>query len=200
MMRVSPLTLLVRTAALAAFIQATACNEQPKDETATPAAPKMSETERGAYLVVIGGCHDCHTPKVFGPNGPDLDTTRMLSGHPKDEKLPSLPATVIGPTKWGAVTNNGLTAWVGPWGTSFTANLTPHQTGLYSWSVENFIQTLRTGKHWGNGRPILPPMPWQTIGKMTDEDLRSIFAYLRTLKPVDNQVPLPIPPAGAPAS
>jgi mono/diheme cytochrome c family protein len=184
------------------MLQVTACAEKPKeDSTATATAtPKMSETQRGAYLVEIGGCNDCHTPKVFGPNGPALDTTRLLSGHPKDEKLPSLPAGVVGPGKWGAVTSGGLTAWVGPWGTSYTANLTPHQTGLYSWSVENVVATMRTGKHWGNGRPILPPMPWEGIGKLTDEDLHAIFAYLRSLKPVDNQVPMPVPPAGAPKS
>jgi hypothetical protein len=77
---------------------------------------------------------------------------------------------------------------------SFTANLTPDQTGLGSWTVEQFIQTMRTGKHLGVGRSILPPMPWHYVGKLTDEDLRAVFAYLRTLKPVSNSVPAPVPP------
>jgi hypothetical protein len=49
---------------------------------------------------------------------------------------------------------------------------------------------LRSGKHFGgNGRAILPPMPWMNIGRMTDEDLKSVFAYLRSLKPIRNAVP-----------
>jgi hypothetical protein len=57
---------------------------------------------------------------------------------------------------------------------------------------------MRTGKHLGTGRPILPPMPWYDIGKLTDDDLRAVFAYLRTLKPVQNPVPAPVPPAAEP--
>jgi hypothetical protein len=83
---------------------------------------------------------------------------------------------------------------------SFTANLTPDATGLGPWSAEQFIQTMRTGKHLGVGRPILPPMPWYDIGQLTDEDLRAIFSYLRTIKPVPNVVPAPLPPTAQPAS
>jgi hypothetical protein len=54
---------------------------------------------------------------------------------------------------------------------------------------------MRNGKHMGSGRPILPPMPWETIGKMTDEDLKAIFAYLKTVKPIRNRVPMPVPPS-----
>ena len=71
----------------------------------------------------------------------------------------------------------------------------PH--GLAPWTPALFIQTMRSGKHLGAGRPILPPMPWAGIGQLTDEDLRAVFAYLRTLKPVHNAVPAPLPfPAG----
>jgi hypothetical protein len=92
-----------------------------------------------------------------------------------------------------------LSAWAGPWGISFSANLTPDETtGIGAWTEEAFIETLRTGKHLGMGREILPPMPWQVIGAMTDGDLKSIFAYLMSLRPVMNQVPQPIPPPSAP--
>ncbi|HZQ59913.1 MAG TPA: diheme cytochrome c-553, partial [Casimicrobiaceae bacterium] len=87
-----------------------------------------------------------------------------------------------------------LTAWAGPWGVSYAANLTPDKTGIAGWTVDQFIQAMRTGKHLGVGRPILPPMPWQQIGKLTDRDLRAIYAYLKSLKPIDNQVPAPTPP------
>jgi mono/diheme cytochrome c family protein len=155
---------------------------------------------RGRYLVTLGGCNDCHTPKLLRPTGPVPDSSRFLSGHPADTELPPVPPGVLGPDRWGALVSPGLTAWAGPWGVSFTANLTPDATGLGPWSAEQFIQTMRTGKHLGVGRPILPPMPWYDIGQLTDEDLRAIFAYLRTIKPVPNAVPAPLPPTAQPAS
>ena len=47
-------------------------------------------------------------------------------------------------------------------------------------------------------REIQPPMPWQWIGKATDEDLKAIFAYLRSIPPVVNHVPDWEPPSGPP--
>ena len=152
---------------------------------------------RGEYLVTVGGCDDCHTPKVFGANGPDLDKSRRLSGHPAGDKLPPVPSGIIGPQQWGAVTNNHLTAWVGPWGVSFAANLTPDASGLGGWTPENFIRAIRTGKHAGSGRPILPPMPWMNYAQMTDDDLRAVFAFLKSLPPIANTVPAPIAPVAA---
>ncbi|HTP05476.1 MAG TPA: diheme cytochrome c-553 [Nitrospirota bacterium] len=150
--------------------------------------------ERGHYLVTIAGCNDCHSPKKMTPNGPVPDEARLLSGHPADEKLPEVPPNIFGPDKWGAVTNNNLTGWVGPWGTSYTSNLTPDaETGSGVWNEELFIQILRTGKFMGSGRNILPPMPWQEYGKLTDADMKEIFAYLKSLKPVKNLVPASIP-------
>lgn len=149
---------------------------------------------RGRYLVTLGGCNDCHTPKRFTPAGPVPDSSRFLAGHPADLKLPPVPPGVLGPDRWGALVTPTLTAWAGPWGVSFTANLTPDPSGLASWTVEQFIQTMRTGKHLGMGRPILPPMPWYDIGQLTDDDLRAMFAFLRTVRPVQNPVPAPIPP------
>lgn len=156
-----------------------------------------SEIERGAYLVMIGHCNGCHTPKVFTDKGPDLDKTRILAGHPADQKLPEIPAGVIGPDKWGTVGSNDFTAWYGPWGVSFSANLTPHkETGIGSWTEQMFFQAMRTGKHMGaaQGRSILPPMPWQSVGGLHDQDLKAIWVYLQSLKPVKNAVPDPISP------
>lgn len=158
-------------------------------------SPTKAQIMRGEYLATFGGCNDCHSPKVMTPTGPVPDTTRLLSGHPADSPLPPVPTGIIGPTQWGALTNNDLTAWAGPWGTSFTANLTPDKaTGLGNWTQDQFIKTIRTGKHLGIGRPILPPMPWFNFAKLTDEDMAALFAYLRSLKPVVNRVPQPIPP------
>jgi len=154
-----------------------------------------SPIQRGEYLSIITGCNDCHSPKLMTPNGPATDPARILSGHPATERLPPVPPGVLGPGKWMAMTNDGLTAWVGPWGTSFAANLTPDaETGMGRWTVQQFIQTLRTGKHLGVGRPVLPPMPAAELAAMTDADLKALFSYLKSLRPVKNLVPAPIPP------
>ena len=165
---------------------------------AAPASTPSSQMKRGEYLVNFGGCHDCHTPKKMGPNGPELDTERLLSGHPEQMAVTPAPA-LAGP--WLAATVATMTAWSGPWGISYSANLTPdRETGLGAWTEQNFVDTMRTGRHMGRGRPILPPMPWQMVKNLTDPDLKAVFAYLRTLPTVKNRVPQPTPPASpAPA-
>jgi hypothetical protein len=86
-----------------------------------------------------------------------------------------------------------FTAWSGPWGISYTANLTPDpETGLGNYTEEQFVVTIREGKKQGRGRALLPPMPWQVIANFSDEDLKSIYAYLRTVKPIKNKVPDPV--------
>ena len=155
-----------------------------------------AQIKRGDYLVNLGGCNDCHSPKIFTPEGPMPDPDRLLSGYPSKEKLPDIPKDVIGPDKWGGLVTNDLTAWVGPWGVTFASNLTPdEQTGIGLWTEELFIKTIRTGKRMGAGRDILPPMPWFGLSKLSDDDLKAIFAYLRTIKPIKNAVPAPIPPS-----
>jgi hypothetical protein len=107
--------------------------------------------------------------------------------------MPTPPALPEGPWLWlGAATN---TAFAGPWGVSYTANLTPDkETGLGSWTEEMFIETMRTGRHQGKGRQILPPMPYFIIGALTDSDIKDLFAYLQSLTPVHNRVPAPVDP------
>ena len=162
---------------------------------AAPAAPAQTPVERGKYLTTVGGCNDCHTPKKLGPNGPEADMTRELSGNPSTEKVAAVPAGLIAPGKWLTIVNNHLGAWEGPWGVSFAMNLTPDkETGLGSWTEQMFVQALRTGKHQGTGRPILPPMPWVWYRFMTDDDLKAVFAYLQSLPPIKNPIPDPIPP------
>jgi hypothetical protein len=153
-----------------------------------------SQVARGKYLVGYGSCNDCHTPHQMGPHGPEPDMGRFLSGHPAGAKLPPPPTLPAGP--WVAVTV-GDTAWSGPWGISYSANLTPdRETGLGIWTEEMFLKAMRTGKHMSAGRAILPPMPWQGLAKLTDEDLKAIYAYLRTIPPVKNRVPDAVLPGG----
>lgn len=166
------------------------------DDTVVASAATNSPTllERGAYLVTTAGCNDCHTPLKQGPNGAEPDWSRMLSGHPEGIEMPESPALPDGP--WRIVAGGTLTAWSGPWGTSFTANLTPDpETGLGKWTFENFRDTIRTGRHLGRGRPILPPMPIPMYKHFTDADLEAIFAYLRSIPAISNRVPSPRPPA-----
>ena len=189
---VTTTTLMVLAIAAFSGAMLRAIGTEGQDAAGT-AAQKKTRIDRGSYLVGMMGCNDCHTPWKMGPKGPEPDMTRALTGHPQDVVLPPAPAA-SGPWIWhGAATN---TAFAGPWGVSFTANLTPDkETGLGSWTEEMFIATMRTARHQGKGRPILPPMPVKMIGKATDEDLKSIFAHLQSLAPVKNKVPAPIEPA-----
>jgi mono/diheme cytochrome c family protein len=157
---------------------------------------KSSQVERGKYLVTAGGCGDCHSPKLFTKAGPAPDPARLLSGYPSTAKLPEMPNGVVGPSQWGALTTNDMTAWDGPWGVSFAYNLTPHPTtGIGYWTEALFIQSIRNGKFMGSSRDMLPPMPWRAMANFTDEDLKAILAYLKTLPPVDNAIPAPLPPS-----
>ncbi len=164
---------------------------------AAPAKVDPAKIERGRYLVTFGGCNDCHTPWKMGENGPEPDMTRMLSGHPQDLVMP--PPPVLTPGLWESASSATVTAWAGPWGLSYTRNLTPDPaTGLGTWTEKEFIATLRNGRERGIGREILPPMPWPTIGQATDEDLGAIFAYLRSIPAVSNRVPDNVPPTPPP--
>jgi mono/diheme cytochrome c family protein len=168
--------------------------------SAAEPAKSGNAVERGAYLATIGGCHDCHTPFKLGPKGPEPDMTKMLSGHPEGLLMPDPPAPK-GPWIWSGASTN--TAFAGPWGVSYAVNLTPDkETGIPGFTEERFIQSMRNGRHLGMGRAILPPMPWPNVGQMTDEDLKALHAFLRSVPPVKNRVPdaKPAPPpAAAPA-
>jgi mono/diheme cytochrome c family protein len=160
---------------------------------ASTALAQEDKVARGKYLVTTSGCHDCHTPWAMTPKGPAPDMSRALSGHPADLQLPPAPRPV-GPWIVSAAATN--TAWSGPWGVSFTANLTPDpETGLGKWSARNFKETIRSGRHMGRGREILPPMPIMVYKNFTDADLEAIFSYLQTIPPLKNRVPEPLPPS-----
>ena len=164
-----------------------------------PAASGASEAlVRGKYLVTVAACNDCHTPWKMTSEGPKPDMDRMLSGHPEGLVLPPAPKMPEGPWQNAFAATN--TAWAGPWGVSFTANLTPdRETGLGKWTVRNFTETIRTGRHLGRGRELLPPMPIPQYRNFTDEDLAAIFTYLQSIPAVKNRVPDPRQP-GALAS
>lgn len=164
---------------------------------AADAPMTVEKAARGKYLVATSGCMDCHTPLKMGANGPEPDLTRRFSGHPEQLVMPPAPVLPQGP--WEVVSSATNTAFSGPWGVSFAANLTPDpETGLGKWTARDFKATIRTGRHMGRGRAILPPMPIPVYSNFNDRDLEAIFAYLRTVPAVKNRVPEPRPPA-APA-
>lgn len=159
------------------------------------AAEKSARIARGGYLVAAIGCADCHAPKRMTERGPEPDPALGLSGHHAAAPLGAAPAPS---GSWIVATTGELTAWNGPWGTSFARNLTPDaETGIGSWTEEEFIATIRTGRTRGRGRSLLPPMPVAVYGNLSDEDLGSIFAWLQTQPAIPNHVPEPLPPTGA---
>jgi hypothetical protein len=188
----------VLTAAVAAVVSVSTPAGAQTVAAAKVAGPKavQSATDkaaRGKYIVNTSGCHDCHTPWVMGPKGPEPDMTRALSGHPQDMVLPPPPKVEEPWVMTAAATN---TAWAGPWGISYTANLTPdRETGLGKWTLRNFKETIRTGRHMGRGREVLPPMPVMVYRNWTDADFEAVYTYLQSVPAISNRVPEPVAPA-----
>ncbi|ULQ54169.1 c-type cytochrome [Flavihumibacter fluvii] len=168
-----------------------ACQNNEKQETAL-ATPKLSNEElikRGEYLVNTIGCDDCHSPKKMGPQGPEVDLEHRFAGHLADR---ALPASDTAASKKGWVLfGPELTVAVGPWGTTFAANISSDSTGIGTWTEAQFFKAIREGKYKGldNSRPILPPMPTKNLANLTDEDLSAIFSFLKSTKPIKNVVP-----------
>ena len=122
----------------------------------TQAAPDVSTQEkRGAYLVSMAACADCHTPQEKGQPIAGMEFAGgFLLHEPK-----------------GDVVSN---------------NITPAASGIGYYNEATFIQALRQGKV--GARPLRASMPWYFFGRMTDDDLKAIYAYLKTVKPVKHQI------------
>ena len=166
-------------------------DENKKDTSLVAAAGNggyESQVKYGEHLVAISGCNDCHTPKKMTSTGPEPDFSLALSGHPAKMPPPDVDRKAM-ESKGLAVTND-LTVWVGPWGISYAANLTSDSTGIGNWNEAQFILCIREGKWMGlaGSRELLPPMPWRDYKNMTDVELKAIFAYLKSTKPIQNVV------------
>ncbi len=183
------------------------CNQGQKDKTEMPADSSQVQAARPAYggfgsevawgkhLVSIGGCNDCHTPKKMGPAGPEDNMDLQLSGHPS--QMPEINISQKEIESKGLALTNDNTEWIGPWGISYASNITSDSTtGIGNWTADQFKLCLRKGKYGGvpSGRNLLPPMPWQGIGQMTDDELKAVYAYLESTKPIHNIVPQAQPP------
>lgn len=189
-------TVVVSALSLTQCDQASGENKTSEKETSKLAfAGFESQVKWGEHLVTVSACHDCHTPKKMTDHGPDIDSSLLLSGHPSEMPLPKLDRKEL--ESKGVTATSDLTSWIGAWGVSYTANLTSDATGIGNWKEEQFIYAIRNGtmKGLAGSRPMLPPMPWQMYRNMTDDELKAIFAYLKSTKPIHNIVPQPTPPA-----
>ncbi len=168
------------------------CTADKAGEVAEAPLTEDAIVKRGEYLVTILGCHDCHSPKRIGAQGPELIPELLLSGYPADRPLARVVPEAL-QNGW-SLFNEDLTAGVGPWGASFAANITSDDSGIGTWSLEQFKRALTEGKYKGleGGRMLLPPMPWFNFVQMADEDIEAIFKYLQSTPPVQNVVPAPI--------
>jgi mono/diheme cytochrome c family protein len=143
---------------VAAFI-ALACTQssEPKREAPVPTAA------HGRYLIVAGGCNDCHTPG-YAQIGMAVPESLWLTGVP--------------------------VGWRGPWGTTYGSNL---RLFVKDMDDKTFIAVLRA-------RDQRPPMPWSALHAMTDDDLRSMYLYLKQLGPSGQQTPADLLPGQEPST
>jgi hypothetical protein len=196
-------TTILFVGAISAFLLSQCDPVSDENKSVQKETPKLgfggfeSQAKWGEHLVTVSACHDCHTPKKMTDQGPDIDSSLLLSGHPSQLAAPDVNRQDL--ESKGVIATSDLTSWVGSWGISYTANLTSDATGIGNWKEEQFIYAIREGKMKGlaGSRPMLPPMPWQMYRNMTDDELKAIFAYLKTTKPIHNIVPQPTPPVSA---
>ena len=190
---------------IAVVLFTTQCSND-KSESATDVKPTESKTfggfdsqlKWGEHLVTVAGCNDCHTPKKMGPNGPENDASLMLSGHPA--QAPAADFDAKDAAKKGLIVTQTFTAWTGPWGVTYAANLTSDSTGIGNWKEEQFLKCLHEKKWMGldGTRPLMPPMSMMPATEMSDDELKAIFAYLKSTPPIKNVIPQAIllpPPA-----
>lgn len=190
----------ILTIAISAGAFITACvisctGTTAKDTTPTVVADSAQLIKNGEYLVTIMGCDDCHSPKRMGAQGPEIIPELRLSGYPASRPIQLADS---GALKHGwALLGGDLTSALGPWGMSFAGNITSDESGIGSWTEEQFNTALRKGKYKGAeaGRGLLPPMPWMNYKDMKPEDMKALFAFLKSTKPVKNIPPAPIAPA-----
>jgi mono/diheme cytochrome c family protein len=147
------------------FLFARLIQAAPQPLTEPVAEPDLATSvKRGAYLAEMGTCTDCHTP--LNPKFQPIAGMEMAGGNAiMDESGRRL---------------------------ANSANLTPDASGIGYYDEALFIQTMRTGAV--RARQLNGVMPWWIFRNMTDDDLKAVFAYLRSLKPVHHLVDNTEPP------
>jgi len=166
------------------------CNQKPDPPTVTMYSPERLEI--GQAVVEGWNCSFCHTPQIEAPDGKLMpDPKRLMSGHPADEEVPTVPDMIISSPEWMEFLDNlDSTVWATDDMLVFSANLTPDDnTGIGTWTEVEFVETIREGRHRGIERRIKYPMPWRELSELSDEELLSVYEYLMSLEPVNNKVP-----------
>lgn len=184
--------LFIGTVAVIATGILIACTDTSAEKKEKRPLTEAELVKRGEYLVNAVGCDDCHSPKTPGPNGFEVIEDLRFSGYPSERALMKVDTNSI-KTGW-SMFGTDFTSTVGQWGMSFAANITSDATGIGNWTEQQFFKAIREGKYKGldNSRPLLPPMPWFVYRNFSDEDIRAIYHYLKTTKPVENVVPAAI--------
>lgn len=134
-------------------------NNVPRRLDAPVPDPDLSTPEkRGQYLTTLASCGDCHTPR--------------------DERGQYITAL--------AFAGGNIVEYQPTWAPRAAANITPGVNGIPYYDEALFLEVMRTGRV--RERKITDIMPWGHYKGMTDEDLKSIFAYLRTVTPMDHYI------------
>jgi mono/diheme cytochrome c family protein len=137
----------------------------PQPAGAVPAPNRADVMQYGEYLVTVGGCADCHTPQEKGQPVAGME---FAGGQPFVTKI----------------------------GTVVTANITPDlDTGIGKWNEEFFLKKFADYKEYAEQGPPPSPgpqaftlMPWLDMSHLADDDLKAIYAFLHTRKPVRHYV------------
>jgi mono/diheme cytochrome c family protein len=137
----------------------------PQPAGQVPPPDRSNPRKYGEYLVTLGGCAECHTPFERG----QPVAAKVFAGG---QKFESIAGTVV------------------------TANITQDlETGIGKWSEDFFLKKFYDYKDYvEHGPPQVSDrrsftvMPWLSFSQLPPEDLRAIFTYLRTVKPVRNLV------------
>jgi len=131
----------------------------PVKGSAPEPPPRASTAAYGQYLSHIALCVDCHTPTSGLQSKLDRDKLFAGNAHPPKDF------------------------------TANPSNITPDSaTGIGKWTEEDFLRTIRTGDD-PQRHTLKDFMPWRQFRRMSDDDLRAIYRYLRTVRPVGNHIP-----------
>lgn len=139
-------------------------NTIPQKANPQPRPDKSDQLAYGAYLTNAAACKECHTQVDKGQIIPEL-----AFGGGREFMFPD-----------GSVVRSG--------------NITPHETGIGAWTEEAFVSRFKMYADSAYVAPVIAPgefnsiMPWTMYGRMDREDLSAIYAYLRTVKPMENVV------------
>jgi len=170
-------------------------DELPAEPLLPPARPDQltSPVSRGRYMVRLGRCPHCHTPRPATGSRrtrrPEMEFAggRRFENSGDFDELDDDPASATAP---------GLEARKLP-SILVSPNITPDPSGIAYYTEAIFLQTIRTSRVAGV-RQLSRCMPWYEFQKLNDDDLKAIFAYLRTVPRMKHRVSNTDPPTWCP--